>query len=158
MHCIPIYATSLTASQPLAFLPRLALRSALCDDAFIHIRISYEPGGMFRLHSRQYNYCELALQPAAAIPCICTFYFVSGTLMRLNRASVCFLVGHLSSCFFLPLCSMSTLFCSPCWASPAEGVFCSFHCFAVACSTRASSRIRGLLGGFWPPHLFCFDS
>ena len=57
MHSIPIYATSLTASQALvidhAFLTRLALRSALCDAAFIHIRISYEPGVVFRLHYRQ---------------------------------------------------------------------------------------------------------
>ena len=48
-----MYATSLTASMALvvdhAFLTRLALRSALCDDAFNHIRISYEPGGRFRL-------------------------------------------------------------------------------------------------------------
>ena len=84
VHSIPMYAMRLTASMALvvdhAFLTRLALRSALCDDAFFHIRISYEPGGMFRLCSRQYSYCELALQPAATIPCICTFYFVSGVL------------------------------------------------------------------------------
>ena len=60
-----LMASSLTASMALvvdhAFLTKLALRSALYDDAFIHIRISYEPGGMFRLCSRQYSYCELAL-------------------------------------------------------------------------------------------------
>ena len=46
--------------------------------------------------------------------------------------------------YFLPLCSMSTLFCSPCWASPTEGVFCSFHCFAVAYSSKTAPS------SFWP--------
>ena len=84
VHSMLIYATSLTASMALvvdhAFLTKLALRLALCDAAFIDIRISYEPDGMLRLCSRQYSHCELSLQPAATITSSCTFYFVSGTL------------------------------------------------------------------------------
>ena len=125
MHSILIYATSLTALVfDHAFLTRLALRSALCDDAFIHIRFSYKPGGMFRLHSNQYSYCELALQPAANMPCISTLYFVSGTLVRHNHASDCFLVWPpVLVLHFLPLCIIFTMFCFPRWASPTEGVF-----------------------------------
>ena len=104
-------------------------------DAFIHIRISYDPGGMFRLDSSPCSYCELALPPVVVILCICTFYFVSGTLVRHNHASDCFMVWPpVVILYFLPLCCISTMFCSLCWASPTEGVFVRFIAFAVTCS------------------------